>query len=56
MVLRGGLQFHQPFGGKADHPAPNIGIRGLLHQRAEVHPLIGHRSSVVTLPPETSSL
>ena len=37
------FQFHQPLGGKADHVAQNIGVGGLLHERAQVHHLIGHR-------------
>lgn len=37
------LQLHQPLGGKADHLAQQIGIRALLHERAEVHHLVGHR-------------
>ena len=37
------LQLHQPFGGEADHLAQNIGVGGLLHQRAKVHHLVGHR-------------
>ncbi|MGY4299186.1 hypothetical protein ACVWXN_007281 [Bradyrhizobium sp. i1.4.4] len=28
------FQLHQPLGGKADHLAQQIGIRGLLHERA----------------------
>ena len=37
------LQLHQPLGGKADHLAQQIGVGGLLHQRAQVHHLVGHR-------------
>src|SRR6202008_3652281 len=37
------LQLHQPLGGKADHLTQQIGIRGLLHERAQVHHLVGHR-------------
>ena len=36
------LQLHQPLGGKADHLAQDIRIRGLLHKRAKVHHLVGH--------------
>src|SRR5262249_11398387 len=39
----GDLHFHQPLGGKADHLAQQIGIWGLLHERAKVHHLVGHR-------------
>lgn len=37
------LQFHQAFGRKADHLAEQIGIRGLLYKRAQVHHVVGHR-------------
>ncbi|UWU81605.1 hypothetical protein N2603_37070 [Bradyrhizobium huanghuaihaiense] len=37
------LQLHQPLGGEADHLAQQIGIRGLLHERAQVHHIVGHR-------------
>ena len=37
------LQLHQALCGKADHLAQQIDIRGLLHERAEVHHLVGHR-------------
>jgi hypothetical protein len=37
------LQLHQPLGGKTDHLAKQIGVRGLLHERTEVHHLVGHR-------------
>src|SRR3954454_5123164 len=37
------FQFHQPLGGKPDHLAQQIGIRGLLHERAQVHHIVGHR-------------
>jgi hypothetical protein len=30
-------------GGKADHLAQQIGITGLLHERAQVHHVVGHR-------------
>jgi hypothetical protein len=40
---RANLQLHQPLGSKADHVAQEIRIGGLLHQRAQVHHLIGHR-------------
>jgi hypothetical protein len=30
-------------GGKADHLAQQIGIGGLLHERAQVHHVVGHR-------------
>jgi len=38
---RADLQLHQPLGGKSDHLAQQIGVRGLLHERAQVHHLIG---------------
>ena len=37
------FQLHQTLGGKADHLAQQIGIRGLLHERAQVHHVVGHR-------------
>ena len=37
------LQLHQPFGGKADHLAQQIGVRGLLHEGAQAHHVVGHR-------------
>jgi hypothetical protein len=37
------LHLHQPLGGKADHLAQEIGIRCLLHERAQVHHVVGHR-------------
>jgi hypothetical protein len=37
------LQFHQAFGRKADHSTQQIGIRGLLYKRAQVHHVVGHR-------------
>jgi len=37
------LQLHQPLGGEGDHVAQDIGVEGLLHDRAKVHHLIGHR-------------
>jgi hypothetical protein len=46
-VGRSGLAFdfqlHQPLGGKADHLAQQVGVWGLLHERAKVHHLVGHR-------------
>src|SRR5690606_10429381 len=39
------LHLHQPLGGKADHLAQEIGVGGLLHQRAQVHHVVGHRCS-----------
>jgi hypothetical protein len=36
---------HQPLGRKANHLAQNIGVGGLLHQRTQVHHIVGHRSS-----------
>lgn len=41
------FQLHQPLGGEADHLAQNVGVGGLLHERAKVHHLVGHRSSSV---------
>src|SRR5690606_2118568 len=43
---RADLHFHQPLGGKADHLAQDIGVGGLLHQRAQVHHVVGHRWSL----------
>src|SRR6185312_16035006 len=37
------LQLHQTLGRKTDHLAQQIRIRGLLHERAQVHHLVGHR-------------
>ena len=37
------FQLHQTLGGKADHLAQQIGIRGLLHEPAQVHHVVGHR-------------
>jgi len=37
------LQLHQPLGGEADHLAQQIGVGGLLHERAQVHHVVGHR-------------
>src|SRR6478736_1833202 len=37
------FQFHQTLGGKADHLAQQIGVWGLLHERAQVHHVVGHR-------------
>ena len=39
------LQLHQTLGGKADHLAQDIRVRGLLHGGAKDHHLIGHWSS-----------
>src|SRR5690606_1514754 len=39
------LHLHQPLGGKADHLAQEIGVGGLLHQRAQVDHVVGHRCS-----------
>ena len=43
------LQLHQPLGGKADHLAQEIGVRGLLDQAAQGHHLVGHRGSPIRL-------
>jgi hypothetical protein len=41
---RSGLpQLHQALGGKADHLAQQIGVGGLLYERAQVHHVFGHR-------------
>ena len=37
------FQLHQTSGGKADHLAQQIGVWGLLHERAQVHHVVGHR-------------
>jgi hypothetical protein len=37
------LQFHQPLSGEADHLPQQIGVGGLLHERAQVHLHLGHR-------------
>jgi len=37
------FELHQPLSRKADHLAQKIGIRCLLHERAQVHHLVGHR-------------
>src|SRR5262249_30109174 len=37
------FELHQPLGRKADHLTQKIGIRRLLHERAQVHHLVGHR-------------
>jgi hypothetical protein len=37
------LHLHQPLGGEGDHLAKNVGVGSLLHQRAKVHHLVGHR-------------
>lgn len=42
--LGANLQLHQSLGREADHLAQNIGVGGLLHERAKVHHLVGHRS------------
>ena len=36
------LHLHQPLGGEGDHVAQNVGVGGLLHERAKVHHLVGH--------------
>ncbi|MEP2827367.1 hypothetical protein [Parvibaculum sp.] len=38
------LHLHQPLRGEADHLPQQIGVRGLLDQRLQVHRLVGHRS------------
>ena len=40
------LQLHQPLGGKADHLAQQVGVRGLLDQATQAHHLVGHRRSL----------
>src|SRR6202011_3600841 len=40
---RADLDLHQPLGGKRDHLAQKIGVGCLLHERTQVHHLIGHR-------------
>ncbi len=47
------LDLHQPLGGKRDHIAQNIGVRGLLHERARVSSSL--RSSVGSLVMSWSS-
>ena len=37
------LHLHQPLGGEGDHVAQDVGVGGLLHERAKVHHLVGHR-------------
>jgi hypothetical protein len=37
------FQLHQALGGKADHLAQQIGVWGLLYERAQVHHIVGHR-------------
>ena len=37
------FQLHQTLGGKADHLAQQIGVWGLLYERAQVHHIVGHR-------------
>ena len=39
---RADLQLHQAVGRKAYHLAQNIRVRGLLHQGAQVHHVVGH--------------
>jgi hypothetical protein len=39
------LQLHQAPGGKADHLAQKIGVRGFLDQPLQAHHLVGHRWS-----------
>jgi hypothetical protein len=36
------FQFHQSFGGEADHLTQDVRVGGLLHEGAEVHHFIGH--------------
>ena len=36
------LQLHQPLGAIADHLAQKVRVRALLHQRPQVHHLVGH--------------
>jgi hypothetical protein len=40
------LQLHQPLGRKADHLAQQISVRGLLHEVAQVHHVVGHRGNL----------
>ena len=40
---RARLHLHQTLGGKADHLAQQIGVRALLHERAQVHHVVGDR-------------
>jgi hypothetical protein len=37
------LQLHQSLGGEADHLTQNVGVGGLLHERAKAHHVVGHR-------------
>ena len=37
------VQFHQALGGKADHPAQIIRVKGLFQKRLQGHSLVGHR-------------
>ena len=37
------VQLHQPLGRKADHPAQEIRVGGLLQKRLKGHSLVGHR-------------
>ena len=47
------LQLHQPLGRIADHLAQKIGVRALLHQRSQVHHVIGHLRSSLGLSLQT---
>jgi len=40
---RADLELHQPLGGKSDHIAQYIRVRGLLHEHTQVHHLVSHR-------------
>ena len=40
---RADLQLHHALGGEADHLAQDVGVGGLLHERAKVHYFVGHR-------------
>jgi hypothetical protein len=37
------VDLHQTLRGKADHLAQKIRVGALLHKRAEVHHVVGHR-------------
>jgi hypothetical protein len=37
------LELHPPLRRKADHLAQQISVGGLLHERAKLHHLFGHR-------------
>src|SRR5215212_9882635 len=41
----GDLQLHQALGRKADHLPQQVGVGGLLYERAQAHDLVGHRQS-----------